>query len=99
MRIMVQIYWWQAAQGPMVRAREPLSQLELEPQGGPETRQQPWKYFRSRRASAFLARPRWTVDGKVVAVHKRAGFLTNCREMRDELSVVCVTSRISMGLC
>ena len=28
-------------------------------------------------------------DGKVVVVRKRAGFLTNCREMRDELSVVC----------
>ena len=32
-----------------------------------------------------------TVDdgGQAAAVRKRTGFLTNCRELHDELSVVC----------
>ena len=37
-------------------------------------------------------------DDKMLVVRKSAGFLTNCREMHDELSTVCNKSH-SRGLC
>ena len=88
MRIMMQIYQWQAAQGRWFLHENPFHNWSCSLKEVQELVNSP-EVLLVKTGQYMFGQSTVDGDGKVVVVRKRAGFLTNCREIRDELSVVC----------